>query len=157
MPQSYIAMITILSEAPGGGLHPDHSLPGGGNYPSHPIAPGGGGGHPSHPIAPGGGGGRPSHPWVPPEEINPPVEPPELPPELENQAVILVHMPGQEWVGKAVPVGPDNTLPPEETAPPHPDQSLPGAQPHPSHPIAGSPPPHVSGQPVPPRPTPTKR
>lgn len=126
MPEPFLALITPLtgSGAGGGGSpsHPIH-LPG---YPDQGL-PGGSGGspsQPSHPIAGGGGGsgGSPSHPIHNPpypdqglpgggQPLPPDVTPPELPPELESQAIVLTHLPGQDWTFRAYPVGPDQGMP----------------------------------------------
>jgi len=81
-------------------------------------------------------GQLPSHPPIPvlPPTTKPsPGQPPAVAaplPSLPQGSFIVVWAPGQGYV--AVPIGP------------HPDQGLPGG-----------PPPHASGQPVPPTPTPT--
>ncbi|HEV8503650.1 MAG TPA: hypothetical protein VGR63_18915, partial [Casimicrobiaceae bacterium] len=109
--------------------YPDQGLPPGGGHPSQPIYHPG---HPDHglPSQPPGIWPSPGHPDqglppggqpVPPEVWPKPPAPP-LPPELESQVVVAVHKPGQDWVVKSYPVGPDQGLPP--------------GQPHPSHPIA---------------------
>jgi len=123
-----------------------------GGTPEHPIyypptvwPPGG---HPAHPIAPGGRppgiwGGAPSYPdntlpgqppgiWpspgrpdnslpVPPD-VWPPEPIPPLPPELSSQVVVATHMPGQDWVVRTYPIGPDQGLPGQ---PPYVDNTLP--------------------------------
>jgi hypothetical protein len=126
--------------APGVPSHPIVLPPNSvGGTPEHPIyypptvwPPGG---HTSHPIAPGGSppgiwGGAPPYPDnglpVPPNVWPPqPIAP--LPPDLASQVVVAVHKPGQDWVVKTYPVGPDNTLPGQ---PPRVDNTLPpSAQP----------------------------
>jgi len=110
-----------------------------GGYPAHPIAPGGGPsqgpGFPTNPIAPGG---QPPGFWggvAPPGVDNglpvppttwPPEPIPPLPPELSSQVVVAVHKPGQDWVVKSYPVGPDQGLP---QPPAGPSQGLPGQPP----------------------------
>jgi len=97
--------------------HPDHSLPGAGSPPG--IWPGPG--YPTHPIAPGGGEGIWPSPGYPDQGL--PVPPgqlpglPEVPPELASQVVVAVHKPGQPWVVKTYPVGPEHPIAPGGTPP----------------------------------------
>lgn len=105
----------VPPHAPGSPSHPIYIT----GEPSNPIyIPG----YPTHPIAPGGRPGRPVDPgWginidrpdqglpVPPEVW--PIPPAPLPPDLESQIVVAVHRPGQGWVVKKYPVGPDQGLP----------------------------------------------
>lgn len=102
-------------------------------HPSHPIVipPGAiSPGVPTHPIvlpplgiwggAPpyvdiGGPGSQPGPDQglpVPPS-VWPPEPIPPLPPALESQTVVAVHRPGQDWVVKTYPTGPDQGLPEE--------------------------------------------
>ncbi len=113
-----------------GGGHPDQGLPGGsGGYPSQPIYHPGHPDHglppfPSHPIAPGGGqGGRPDQGLPPfPDNALPEggtdipsneLPMPEPPPDHQDDIVVAVKRPGEEWVVKAYEdVQPDQGLPP---------------------------------------------
>ena len=84
-------------------------------FPTNPIAPGGPGGQPPGGQHPSQGPGFPTNPIalppggqpVPPGQINPgPV-----PPQYANQAVVAVHLPGQDWQVKTYPMQPDQGQP----------------------------------------------
>lgn len=111
--------------APGGGGspshpiyhpgHPDHGLPA---HPDQGLPPGSPG-QPSHPIA-----GQPPAVWPGPQPGHPIAMPPggqpvppgtinpgPVPPQFANQAVVAVHLPGQDWQVKTYPVEPSQGQP----------------------------------------------
>ena len=132
--QSFVALVTVLGDAPPGLGHPDQGLPGGGAYPDQGLP--GGGAHPgnrppgsgAHPgnRPPGSGahpGNRPpgsgsggqidnSLPEGEPIEINPPL--PDPPPQYADKVVVAVKKPDEPWKATAFEVDdfPDNELPP---------------------------------------------
>jgi hypothetical protein len=138
---SRVAIITFLDTGAG----PDQGLPGQSpgiwpspGYPTHPIAPGGGPstgpGFPTHPIAPGG---PPVGIWPSPGYPTHPIAPGGPPPGVWPSPPVGVwpnppgggNYPSHQPVFPFPPVGPDNTLPPEETPPGTPVQ-LPVFPPH---------------------------
>lgn len=126
---------------PGG--RPDQGLPGMGLHPGNRPPGSGGGGIPDNEL--------PDHP------------PPTLAP---GYTIVMVRSPVGKW--EYAFIAPGDPPPKPLPSPPHPgnrppgsggerpDQGLPGSQPHPDQGLPGQPP-HVSGQPVPPMPTPTQR
>ena len=127
------------------GAHPDQGLPGQGGHPGNRPPGSGGGGHPDHSL-PGQGGAHPGNRppgsgggGIPDNEL-PSQPPPQVAPGM---TLVLVRHEGKCAYAVIAPGSPPpRPLPPGEIE--HPGNRPPGS---------GAPP-HPSGQPVPPQPTP---